>query len=198
VTENRHRLADALGLPPPEAWWWPVQVHGAAVLRADGSPPSTGPEADALVTTEPGRPVVVLTADCAPIAIASDDAVGVVHAGWRGLVAGVVDAAVRHLRELGRGPVRAVIGPCIHAARYEFGRSDLDELVARLGPHVQGKTADGKPAFDLPAAVHGALAAAGVSHVDDVDVCTAASPDHFSHRRDGETGRQAIVVVRDA
>ena len=119
------------------------------------------------------------------------------HAGWAGLEAGVVERAVAVLRKESDGPVRAVLGPCIHADRYEFGRDLLDRLVDRFGPQVATRTATGAPAFDIPAAVRAALAASGVDDVDDVDVCTAASPDHFSFRRDGVTGRQAMFVVRD-
>jgi polyphenol oxidase len=196
VTENRRRLADALGLAAPEGWWWPKQVHGPDVRTADGPPPAVPPACDALVTTRRGLPLVVLTADCAPIAIANDESIGVVHAGWRGLLAGVVDAAIATLD--GRGPVRAVVGPCIHAARYPFGRAELDQVVARFGPDVEGSTTEGSPALDLPAAVRIALTEAGASDIEDLDVCTAASPDHFSHRRDSETGRQGLVVVLDA
>lgn len=71
-------------------------------------------------------------------------------------------------------------------------------MIAQLGPEVEGRTADGQPALDLPAAVRISLFAAGVRTFDDVDVCTAASPDYFSHRRDGETGRQALVMVCEA
>jgi len=124
-------------------------------------------------------------------------AAAAVHAGWAGLEAGVVERAVAVLREESDGPVRAVLGPCIHADRYEFGRDLLDRLVDRFGPQVASRTGTGAPAFDIPAAVRAALAASGVDDVDDVDVCTAASPDHFSYRRDGVTGRQAMFVVRD-
>lgn len=198
VRENRRRLGDAIGLAPPDGWWWLRQEHGRTTVFADGPASSEAPTADAAITTHVDLPLVVLTADCAPIALATDDAVGAVHAGWPGLLAGVVEEAVARLRAVGRGDVRAVLGPCIHPERYEFGRADLDLLVARLGPGIEGRTAEGMPALDLPAAVRGALHAAGVSMFDDVGVCTAASPDHFSYRRDGETGRQALVVVREA
>ena len=91
-----------------------------------------------------------------------------------------------------------MLGPCVHPEHYEFGADLLDRLVDRLGPEVAGRTVDGAPALDIPAAVRVSLARAGVAEVTDVDVCTAASPDHFSHRRDGVTGRQAVVVVRTA
>jgi hypothetical protein len=94
--------------------------------------------------------------------------------------------------------VRAVLGPCVHAERYEFGAADLERLVRRFGPSVAGITEWGTPAFDLPEAVRLALRRAGVIELVDVDTCTALSHDHFSHRRDGVTGRQAVVVVREA
>lgn len=170
-------------------------MHGSAVVRATDPAPAESPAADALVTAEPGLPLVVLTADCAPIAIASDTAVGAVHAGWLGLLAGIVEAAVAELRRVGSGRVRAALGPCVHPERYEFGDEDLARMVEHLGPTVASHTDTGAPALDMPAAVRAALARAGVDDLDDVDVCTSASPRHFSHRRDGVTGRQALVVV---
>src|SRR5205085_6573345 len=141
------------------------------------------------VTATRGLPLAVLTADCAPVALACDDAIGVVHAGHRGLEHGVIEAAVAALRDIGRGPVRAYLGPCIRPARYEFGAADLARLVARLGPEVEGHTADGRPALDIPAAVRAALRNAGVDVFTDGGVCTASSAEHFSYRRDGVTGR---------
>lgn len=201
VAENRHRVARTLGLVGPDHWVWLRQVHGATVHDVGGAPVPTGApaEADAAVTGLGGVPLVVLTADCAPIAIADDRAVGVIHAGWRGLEAGVVAAAVAALRRIGHGPVRAVVGPCIRAADYEFGRADLDRLVARFGPAVEGRTTGGCAALDLAAGIRAALAEAGVADVDDVGASTAGDPaTWFSHRREGVTGRQALVVVKDA
>jgi YfiH family protein len=195
VRENRLRVAATCGLPAPEAWWWLQQEHGCTTVAADGVAPLEAPVADAAVTTSVDIPLVILTADCAPIALATDDAIAAVHAGWAGLIAGVIDEAVARLRAVGRGDVQAVLGPCIHPERYEFGRDDLDRVIAHLGPEVEGRTDDGKPALDLPTAVRRSLFAAGVEAFDDVDVCTSASADYFSHRRDGETGRQALVMI---
>jgi YfiH family protein len=174
---------------------WLRQVHGDRVLTVVAAP-AAPPEADGAVTAAVDLPLVVLTADCAPVALIADGAVGVVHAGWPGLEQGVLGVAVDALRELSDRPIRAVLGPCVHPARYEFGADLLDRLVARLGPEVASRTSDGAPSLDIPTAVRVSLAHAGVDEVDDVGVCTSASPDHFSHRRDGTTGRQAVVVVR--
>ncbi len=95
--------------------------------------------------------------------------------------------------------MRAAIGPCICVRHYEFGADALAPLVDRFGDAVAGTTDDGRPAFDLPARVaSGALADAGVDDVTDVGCCTVESADHFSYRRDGRTGRQAVVVVKPA
>jgi len=200
VAENRDRLAADLG-DQVTSWVWLHQVHGDAIAVADDlrhASPGTPPEADAAVTTVAGTAVCVLAADCAPIALVGDRAVAVVHAGWLGLEAGVIGRAVGALRRHDPspgGPVRAVLGPCIRPGRYEFGPTDLARLVGRFGPTVAATTEWDTPAFDLPEAVRLELAAAGVDDVLDLDVCTSVSPDHFSHRRDGVTGRQAVVAV---
>jgi polyphenol oxidase len=207
VDANRARIGAALGgrAADPRAWVSLHQVHGATVYPADaggmvaaGSSPA--PKADAAVSAAPGSVLSVLTADCAPVALVAPGAVAAVHAGWRGLAAGVLEGAVAELRQRTSrqrtsAPITAVLGPCIHAGCYEFSAADLEPIVARLGPEVQGKTAAGGLALDLPRAVHLALAAAGVSDVTDVDVCTACSPDHFSYRRDGTTGLQTMLVA---
>jgi YfiH family protein len=195
VAANRTRIANAAALVAPEGWVWMRQVHGVVVHVATEPTGAEPPEADAAVTAVRGLPLAVIAADCAPIALACDDAVGVVHAGHRGLELGVIEAAVAALRAIGNGPVRAYLGPCIQPARYEFGEHDLARLVARLGPEVAGRTADGRPALDIPAAVRRALAASTVDAFDDANVCTAASDAHYSYRRDGLTGRQATIVV---
>lgn len=197
VTANYEELAALVApVPDPAAWIRPFHVHGATVLRVECAPPTA--EADGAATATVGLPLVALGADCAPIALADDVAVAALHAGWRGVEAGVVEAGVAALRALGRGPVRAAIGPCICARHYEFGAAELAPLAARFGPGVAGHTDTGTPSFDLPGAICVALERAGVVEVDNLGICTVESLDHFSFRRDGRTGRQAVVVVKRA
>lgn len=178
-------------------WTWLHQVHGAGVVRVHAPGEHAGTKADAAVTAVPGCALAVLAADCAPVALASAEGViGVAHAGWRGVAAGVLEATVIEMEKLGATAIQAVIGPCIHAECYEFGAADLALVAHRLGDTVRATTAGGGPALDLPAAVHAALEGAGVQEIDDLGVCTACSEDHFSWRARQERQRQAVVVWR--
>jgi YfiH family protein len=195
VARNRAAIAAAAALPDPRTWVWIDQVHGRDVVEATGPSGGRNESADATVTAVPALPVAVVTADCAPVVLANDDAAGIVHAGHRGLAVGVIEAAVERLRAIGGGRVRAFLGPCIRAECYEFGPDDLAALVARFGTAVEGRTRAGRPALDLPAGVRVALAGAGVHDLDDCGVCTFDDPHAFSYRRDGTTGRQVTVAV---
>ena len=179
---------------------WVSQVHGAEVVV-------TGPGAgrpgacrhlgvgDAVVAVDASAAAAVLTADCGPVALASPEGlVAAVHAGWRGVLAGVVEAAADRLRSLGASRVAGVLGPCIHAGACAFGEDDLVRMVRRYGESVQGETVDGSSALDLPAAVAAAFQAGGIEEVGRVDRCTASSSAFFSHRARADTGRQALVV----
>jgi YfiH family protein len=200
VLENRRRVAAALDLGPPPEWCVPQQVHGraVAVVREDGKCPT----ADGLVTDVPGLVLAAMSADCATVALFAGGAVGVAHAGWPGLLAGVIEEAVTALRLLlgssDGGPISARLGPCVRPAHYEFGADDLERVRARLGDDVVATTTWGSPALDIPAAVRASLHAVGVDDFEDAGVCTFESPDYFSYRRDGVTGRQAVVAVLDA
>jgi len=177
-------------------WAWLRQVHGARVHVVEAPGSVQGEDGDALVTAAPGAALAVFTADCAPVALASPEGVvGIAHAGWRGLDAGVVEAAVASMRALGASRVEAALGPCIHAPCYEFGAAELDRLADRLGPSVRGRTAGGRPAFDLPAAVRVALERCGAELVVDAAACTACSDAWFSYRARGDSARQTTVVV---
>jgi len=153
-----------------------------------------GVEADALVTATPGCVVAVHVADCAPIALVADGVVGVVHAGWRGLLAGVVPATVEAMRGLGAADIRAIVGPCIHAGCYEFGAADLERLASVLGDAVRATTAGGAPALDLVVAATAALRHSDIEVVEVVDICTACSVTHWSFRAEGAVERQAVVA----
>jgi len=168
------------------------QVHGGQVRRlccaeqaADAAP--LGLEADGHATAMRGVAVMVLAADCLPVALGSDAAVAIVHAGWRGLAAGVLEEGVRALREVGgRGPIEAVIGPGAGACCYEVGPDVHDAL---------GEHGVGRGPIDLRAIAAARLQAAGVSRVTQLAACTICDERFFSHRREGErSGRQAGVA----
>jgi len=188
-----HRRRAVVDLP----WTWLRQVHGDRVVRVSAPGAGAGEVADAAVCATAGCAIAVLTADCAPVVLDSPEGVfGVAHAGWVGLVAGILERTVEEMRALGATDVRAVLAPCIRAECYEFGADDLDRVADRLGPAVRSTTAAGAPALDLPAGVRAALAGAGVDDLVDLGVCTACSPDHFSWRAGGDQQRQATVVWR--
>ncbi len=190
VNRNRELLAQQLGVRFAHG----RQVHGAVVTRAmaptgDGVQPG---EADGQATATPGVGGLVLTADCLPIAIAGEGAVAMVHAGWRGLAAGVVLEGVAALRELGaRGSLAAAIGPGAGPCCYEVGEEVHATFAARGSAVRRGQN------LDLKAIARIELEQAGVRDVRDAELCTICSEPSlfFSHRRDrGLTGRQAGVA----
>jgi copper oxidase (laccase) domain-containing protein len=163
------------------------------------SPEGAVPEADAVVGVGTSSCAVILTADCAPVALGSPEGIhGAVHAGWRGLEAGVIEEAVRTMTALGATAVVAGLGPTIHACCYAFGADDLDAVAARVGDEVRSVTSDGAPALDLPAGVRARLRAENVQVVVDVDQCTACGGGSFSYRAHGDEARQALFVWSDA
>lgn len=182
-----------------EPWTVLRQVHGAEVVVVDRAGEHSGAEADAAVTAARRVPLAILTADCAPIAFASPEGViGVAHAGWRGIAAGVVENTVRAMRELGATTVHAAVGPCIRPECYEFGEAELDAIAADFGDEVRGRTSDGRPALDVPAAVWASFKRAVVGRSLTVGGCTACEADSwFSHRARSEIERQALVVWVD-
>lgn len=180
-------------------WVWTRQVHGAGVLVIDADSDvssGNGTEADAIVTLRTDVAIAAHSADCATVALwAPEGVIGVVHAGWRGLLVDVIGAAVTTMRSLGATTIRAATGPSIGPECYEFGADDLAELRAELGDSVVAVTATGAPALDVRAAVAGRLDQAGVVAVDIDDRCTGCEAEQFwSHRIRSDTARQALVV----
>ena len=182
----------------PGPWTWLCQVHGDRVVEVDIPGACAGSEADAAITTTAGATLSVQVADCAPVAIAAPGGLAVVHAGWRGLEAGVLVRAAERLRTVAPGPQVAVVGPCIRPCCYEFGAEDLDRLAALLGDGVRGLTLDAQPALDVPAAVIASLADAGVDEVAFDGACTGCDERHWSHRVGGSASRQALVAWAEA
>jgi len=177
----------------PMPWTWLRQVHGADIVVAAAPGAGAGREADAAMTAVPGAAVAVQVADCAPLLLVGAGSVAVLHVGWRGLVAGVVEATARAMAELGSPARAAVLGPCIRPRCYEFGEADLATVAGAYGDGVRSCTAAGRPALDLAAGVAAACARLRIE-LDDTGTCTACSPRHFSHRARGERGRQALVA----
>lgn len=200
VRANRKASATALGIDA-DAVVWCDQVHGDAVatVTRDDAGRTIG-ATDGLVTTEARLPLAVLAADCVPVLLADPrkGVVAAVHAGRRGLVAGVVEVAVGTMLDLGatRDDVVCAVGPAIGACCYEVGEDVRDEVVAAL-PVTSATTREGRRALDLTAGVRHVLAREGVKRVTTVGGCTAHQPGvFFSHRRDGVTGRHAGIVWR--
>jgi hypothetical protein len=188
VDENRRIACDAIGADL-EKLALNYQVHSTRVLRA--APAMRGEHADGLWTDEPGQPILAMSADCLPIAVArvtDERAVAVLHVGWRGLLEGIVRAGAEALTG---DTLAAMIGPGIGPCCYEVGEEVAAPFRERFGDDVMR---DGR--LDLWTSAERALRAAGVAHVERVDRCTACEPEtFFSHRRDrGRTGRQGVIA----
>lgn len=201
VRANRDRVVSSLGIPP---FATAAQVHGAGMARVgrgraaagfDGSSPLG--RADALAVTRPGVPVAVLVADCLPVALASprEGLLVAVHAGWRGLAAGVLDRAVSAFER--SGGVRAAVGPAIGPCHYEVGEDVALAVAAGSAAGAVSERREGRVYLDLPGTAARVLRAAGVRRIEVAEECTACHEDRFfSHRRDEITGRQALVAMR--
>ena len=203
VRANRMRVLDAIGAPP-DAWTCAEQVHGAGVANVGRADRGAGAAdagdaiagADALWTLEPGIALAVLTADCVPILLADPDRglIGVVHAGWRGLAAGVVGRAVE---EMAPSSPSAFIGPSIGPCCYEVGEDVAAEVASAVGDGVvrRGPGA-AMPSLDLWEAAATALRAAGVGAIAAARICTRSEHHRFYSHRAGDDARQGLVVVR--
>jgi YfiH family protein len=180
-------------------WTQLDEVHGASVLVVDRPGAFDGVIGDALVTELDDTVLGIWVGDCAPVALVSDTGVvGAVHAGWKGIERGVLQATVATMRRLGCVDIEAVVGPCIHPCCYEFGAADLHRLADLLGGKVVARTSEGAPALDVVAAVRAALGEVGVV-LDDRSACTGCEADRFySHRARRDTGRQVMAVWRTA
>lgn len=198
VRRNRARLRRALELPEEPRWL--VQRHSARVVEAGAD--GNGAPADGIVARESGIICAVLAADCMPVLLCDRGAavVAALHAGWRGLAAGLVEAGVR-ATGAAPGELIAWLGPAIGLERYEVG-PDVRDAVLAGDPDAGGAfRAAGAPdrwRADLEGLVRRRLARCGVGSVHGGGICTASDPERFfSHRRDGVTGRMATLVWLD-
>ena len=196
VVENRHRAAQQAGVAP-ERMAMGYQVHGTD-LREWAEPPLDrayvepgGKELDRVdghLTREPGVGLLVLVADCYPVALSDGEHAAMLHCGWRPLAAGMIEQALARFSS----PPAAAVGPGIGGCCYEVGDEVLEQF-ADIDGAASGRM------LDLRTVIAAKLAAGGVESVEHVDRCTSCEPElYFSHRRDnGVTGRQAGIIVRD-
>lgn len=203
VLENRARIARHLGADPQRLLGL-TQVHGPAVVVAEQAwAPGEGPRADGLVTRVRGLALGIVTADCAPVLFADAEAgvIGAAHAGWRGAVAGVLEATVAAMRSLGATRISAAIGPCIRQPSYEVS-DDLRDAVLAATPGAAHRfapgTRPGKYQFDLAAYCADRLAGHDVAVIDADTLPDAAR--FFSHRRrtlagGGPIGHQMSAIL---
>ena len=198
VARNRARLRRELELPEEPRWL--VQHHGARVAEA-GSVPDGAP-ADGIVARAPGLVCAILAADCMPVLLCDRDATAVaaLHAGWRGVAAGIVEAGVCALGAA-PGELMAWLGPAIGPDRFEVGPEVRSAVLADDPGGGGAFRPSGRPGrwrADLEGIVRRRLARCGVGSVHGGGWCTASDPERFfSHRRDGATGRMAALVWLD-
>ncbi|MGB7298265.1 MAG: peptidoglycan editing factor PgeF [Burkholderiaceae bacterium] len=199
VYQNRHLVAAQIARPIQ----WLHQVHGTCVrvvdVVADSGVGAQDPVADAAVTVNPDIALGILTADCLPVLLAAPGIVGVAHAGWRGLAAGVIEATVAGMQSCGAQPemIRAWLGPVIGAQRFEVGQDVFDrfcghdELAVR---HFRQLPTAGKWLADLPGLARLGLNKLGINEVSGGHWCTMSDSRFFSYRADPHCGRMAGIV----
>ncbi|MGH2709666.1 MAG: peptidoglycan editing factor PgeF [Actinomycetota bacterium] len=193
VARNRERLRAKLEIPAPVT---ARQVHGSDVLGVDGKTGHVG-DGDALTTSTSGVAMAVMVADCVPLALASEaqGALAVVHLGWRGVAAGLVQKALSTFSE--PAVVVAAIGPAIGPCHYEVGEDVAEAVNSGVDGLAVADRSGPLPRLDLGATIEALLRNLGIVEIDRAEECTACEPERFfSHRRDGLTGRQALVAMR--
>lgn len=197
VAHNRAHLLECANLPGTPHWL--SQVHGVAVQQVESRRPEARPAvADAAVTRVPGAVLAILTADCLPVLFCAEDGseVAAVHAGWRGLAAGVLEATVAAM-QTPASRLLAWLGPAAGPARYEIGEEVRAAFVERdpASARCFVATRPGHDLIDLFALARQRLAAVGVERIAGGGLCTISDPQRFySHRRDGRCGRMAALV----
>jgi len=197
VRRNRHRLREATGLADIV---WLDQQHGTRVVGAKSATAAgVGVTGDASWTSAEGLALAVLTADCVPLVVAAADAsvVAVVHCGWRGTVAGVVEAALRAV-PVSPGELAAWLGPGICQRCYQVGEEVRDALGDDERRDVLEEDGKAKWRMDLPGLVAHRLRRTGVQRIVASGLCSHCDPRFYSYRRDGRTGRFATLVWRAA
>jgi YfiH family protein len=207
VLENRRRAAQHLGFAA-ENLATPYQVHGTEVVAVRAAwAPGEGPKADALVTRTPGILLGVGAADCGPVLFADPVAkvVGAAHAGWKGALSGVLEAAIEGMTRMGAHPnnIVAVLGPTISARAYEVGPEFVTRFMdagADNRSFFRPSERDGHAYFDLPGYILYRLKRAGISQAYSAGFCTYCDEEKFfsyrraTHRGEPDYGRNLSAI----
>jgi hypothetical protein len=208
VAENRARVANALGVASHRLLT-PYQVHSPDVVVAEAPwTRESRPRADAVVTRVPGLAIGVSTADCGPLLLADSEAgvIGTAHAGWRGALDGVIEAAVDAMETLGanRANIVAALGPTIRQSNYEVGPELVERFVTANAANARFFAPTPRPGhamFDLAGYIAARVQHAGVVQFEDLDLCTYAEPERFfsyrrsTHRRELDYGRHINAIA---
>jgi YfiH family protein len=209
VLENRRRALETLAEGRSRSLVTLYQIHSARAITVTTPWEIVGaPHADAMATNQPGIALGILTADCAPVLLADDQAevIGAAHAGWKGAEAGVIEAVVEAMTNLGarRAHIRAAVGPCISQKNYEVGpefRSHFAESAPDNMCFFDRSKRPGHWQFDLEGFVAHRLAQAGIGDIERLSACTYAREDDFfsyrraTHRGEADYGRDISAIL---
>lgn len=179
---SRDAISEVIGIS--NTWASVRQIHGDIVMSVEH--PGPAGDGDGLVTNQPDLPLVIATADCLPIIVEGDTSVALLHAGWRGIAAGIIPAGLAAMTDLGDTPRRAAIGPSIGPCCYEVG----DDVLSAIGGY-RSTTTRGAASIDLWAAAEAQLGAVPVWRSNR---CTGTDREYWSYRRDGTENRQVAVA----
>jgi len=205
VRENRNRVRDTLGAAQLLTAY---QIHSADAVAVDKPWDGERPRADGMATATPGIALGILTADCAPVLFADQEArvIGAAHAGWKGAIGGIVESTIAAMESLGadRARIKAAVGPCIGQANYEVGPEFHAQFLAADPTNARFFISAERPEhfrFDLEAYVVHRLCAAGIGDVAALSACTYGREQDFysfrraTHRKEPDNGRQISAIV---
>jgi len=202
VARNRHLVTSEMGTGPFAIGG---QIHGVTLAsvgpeqagRGFAGPAEVVPATDGLHTSSVRVALAVAAADCAPVIMGSarEERLAVVHAGWRGIAAGIIESATRLFDD--PAGVRVAIGPCAGPCCYEVGEDVIEAITSGTEGGAVSRLISSRILLDIPATIERALREIGVRQVEAADLCTIDLPDRFfSHRRDGPCGRQLAIGMR--
>ncbi len=184
-----------LVIPSSQHWSFLTQVHGEKCIQVGTNDAITGAEGDALLTDQEEKVLTVQVADCVPIALISENgAIAVIHAGWRGLLNGVIESASQDLERRVTGSQVAVIGPHIGSCCYEFGRQDLESFIKRFGPSVVGNTGSSSSSLDLSKITRVILEKENIELIYEDSSCTSCETKFWSYRANRTQKRQCLFA----